>query len=230
LYDPKECAKSENTKWEVERARSLGKEPVLIDPSEKNDDSLGRLKSIYEFSEEFDGCFPESVQRGELLDIYRIMLGTSEQLINRRQVASGFFLTIIGAFLAAAGYLYDDMGANKAFSTVALAGSLLLALICRSWHNLLVNYGRLNKAKFRVLSKMEAMLGIRAFDAEWLALGKGVRKNKYQSFTATEAFVPRVLMWFFVAMSFFLLATSLSHIVSIVMDVQRGYSPDSAAR
>jgi hypothetical protein len=198
LFDPDGCGESENTKWEIGRAKELGKPSIPFFASGDNSDSIGLLRSAYDFSSEFDECFSKSSKdRTELLDLYKTMLETSEQLIQRRQVTSGFFITIIGAILAGLSYVFDKKESIEVFLWISLPGLLLAALICRSWHSLLVNYGKLNAAKFKVIGRLEAAIGVRMFDAEWIALGKGVRKQKYQSFTASEANVPKVLMFFF---------------------------------
>lgn len=65
--------------------------------------------------------------------------------------------------------------------------------LCNSWRNLIDNYGKLNASKFRVILKLEQSLSAQMFSAEWAALGKGRRPQKYQSFTSTENMVP---LWF----------------------------------
>ena len=50
--------------------------------------------------------------------------------------------------------------------------------MCRSWKNLIDNYGKLNTGKFKVIQKLERSLDARIFTAEWVALGKGIRKKK----------------------------------------------------
>jgi hypothetical protein len=216
VYDPEACGTSENTSWEIERATKLGRIPIGLAPGEDNADSVGLLRSAYDFSTEFEECFPDKLKdRGEIIDLYKTMLETSEQLIQRRQVTSGFFITIIGAILGLIGFLFDRKESTESFLLLSLPALLLAALLCRSWHNLLVNYGKLNSAKFKVISKLEKSLGIRMFDAEWIALGKGLRRNKYQSFTTTEASVPKVIMYFFViccvaALAFVLFPSLLS--------------------
>ena len=198
LFDPDECNASENTLWEVDRAKELGKAVISFSAKSDNSDSIGLLRSAHDFSSEFDDCFSKPAEdRSELLELYKTMLETSEQLIQRRQVTSGFFITIVGAILAGFGYVFDKKESLEAFLWMSLPGFVLAALICRSWHTLLVNYGKLNAAKFKVIGRLEAAIGIRMFDAEWIALGKGVRKSKYQSFTASEANVPKALMLFF---------------------------------
>ena len=198
VFDPDDCSNSENTLWEVERSKELGKLSIPFSPNEANADSIGLLRSAYDFSSEFDECFPKSVKdRSEIIDLYKTMLETSEQLIQRRQVTSGFFITIVGAILAGLSYVFDHKESVVAFLWISVPALLLATIICRSWHSLLVNYGKLNAAKFRVIGRLESEIGTRMFDAEWIALGKGVRKSKYQSFTASEANVPKVLMFFF---------------------------------
>ena len=66
-------------------------------------------------------------------------------------------------------------------------------LLCNAWRNLIDNYGKLNTAKFRVILKLEESLSSQVFAAEWAALGKGRRPEKYRSFTRTENKVP---LWF----------------------------------
>lgn len=87
IFDPLACGKSENTLWEVEKAKELGKPPIPFSLREANGDSIGRLRSAYDFSGEFDDCFsPKVKDRNELIELYKTMLETSEQLIQRRQV------------------------------------------------------------------------------------------------------------------------------------------------
>ena len=45
-------------------------------------------------------------------------------------------------------------------------------------------------AKFDVILRLEKSLGSQIYSAEWVSLGKGLRPNKYKSFTSTEKNVP----------------------------------------
>ncbi len=63
-------------------------------------------------------------------------------------------------------------------------------MLCISWRNLIDNYGKLNKAKFDVILTLEKKLSAQIYQAEWIALGKGLRPDKYRSFTSTEKNVP----------------------------------------
>ena len=118
------------------------------------------------------------------------MVQSSEQLIQRRQATNAFFITVIGSLLAIAALLVntgtlngDSIGLLYGFSAVSL-------LLCNSWRNLIDNYGKLNKAKFDVILRLEKNLGAQIYSAEWIALGIGMRSDKYKSFTSTEKNVP----------------------------------------
>ena len=118
---------------------------------------------------------------------------------------NAFFITAIGSLLAIAGTL-TKVGAIESESMlfgIVVSFGLAGLLLCNSWRNLIDNYGKLNAAKFRVILKLEESLSAQVFSAEWAALGKGRRSQKYQSFTSTENMVP---LWFatliFVLVSF----------------------------
>ena len=109
---------------------------------------------------------------------------------SRRQKTNAFFITVIGSLLAIAG-LFVKAGAINSGSIAILYGfSTVGLLLCNSWRNLIDNYGKLNKAKFDVILRLEKDLGAQIYSAEWIALGKGLRPKKYKSFTSTEKNVP----------------------------------------
>ena len=68
--------------------------------------------------------------------------------------------------------------------------SLVIGFCCVTRGEFDCNYGKLNKAKFDVILRLESDLSARIYSAEWIALGKGLRPNKYKSFTSTEKNVP----------------------------------------
>lgn len=207
IYDAEACADSTNTQWEIDRAKELGK-PVVslsrVDISQKN---IGTLRSAYDFNSEFDDCFTDKKAKTEqLLELYKIMVASSEQLIQRRQITNGFFITIIGAIIGATGFAVKEKIITDSTALVLVLPTLIGLLMCRSWGNLIENYGKLNTGKFKVIHKIERQLDAQIFAAEWVALGKGMRKEKYQSFTTTEKNVPRYfsyLLWFVLVFTLF---------------------------
>src|SRR5699024_7293099 len=142
----------------------------------------------YDLVEEFESCFSDNITDG--LKLYQLMIDSSEKLIQRRQRTNAFFITAIGSLLAIAGLL-EKAGALESGSIGILYGFAVVGvLLCNSWRNLIVNYGKLNKAKFDVILRLEQEFGAQIYYAEWVALGKGVRPEKYRSFTSTERNVP----------------------------------------
>ena len=192
IYDAEACAVSANTKWEIDRAKEFGKPVVSISRSDIDQKNIGPLRSAYNFNTEFEDCFTDKKTKTEqILELYKIMVASSEQLIQRRQITNGFFITIIGTIIGATGFAVKEKIITDSTTLVLVLPTLIGLLMCRSWANLIENYGKLNAGKFKVIHKLESQLDAQVFAAEWIALGKGVRKEKYQSFTTTEKNVPR---------------------------------------
>ncbi len=188
VFNPSSCEESDNAKWEIDRAKDAGIE--IIEFSEKSDNSVGesRLLALYELEEEFNGCF--SSNNKDAFELYKLMIESSENLIQRRQKTNAFFITAIGGLLAIAGLLVK-IGAINAGSIGILYGfSVIGLLLCNSWRNLIDNHGKLNTAKFDVILRLEKDLTAQIYSAEWISLGKGLRPKKYKSFTSTEKNVP----------------------------------------
>ena len=193
IFDLAACMESENAAWEIAQARELNRPLVMLNPNGMDSDELKKLYSIYHHNDEFDSFFQKDGKDTETL--YKMMVDSSEQLIQRRQRMNAFFITAIGSLLAIAGAL-AQFGTVKSplVSFLVMTGfGMIGLLLCNSWRNLIDNYGKLNSAKFRVILKLEESLSAQIFSAEWAALGKGQRPQKYKSFTATENFVP---LWF----------------------------------
>lgn len=193
VFDPKRCEKSPNASWELEYAKTSNKEIIFIDGNEDNCDEIDRLCAIYHHDKDFDGLFPACESGG--LELYKIMIQTSENLVQRRQAMNSFFITAIGGLLTIAGALEKFGKSNSELTSFLVMVSFGLAgmFLCNSWRNLIDNYGKLNAAKFRVILRLEKSLPAQIFAAEWTALGKGKRPKKYLSFTSTENLVP---LWF----------------------------------
>jgi hypothetical protein len=188
VFNPKSCEESDNAKWEIEKAKETGKEIIELYKDSTNKTATLRLKSLYNLKDEFDNCF--SSDNKDVFELYKMMVESSEHLIQRRQKTNAFFITAIGSLLTIAGLLTktgvitgESIGILYGFSIVGL-------LLCNSWRNLIDNYGKLNTAKFKVILRLEKELNAQIYSAEWIALGKGLRPKKYQSFTSTEKNVP----------------------------------------
>lgn len=205
LFNPDSCSESENAKWEIGKANEAKKEIINITADGKIEEAIAKLKSIYELKDEFDDCFSD--KGDNTFELYKMMIDSSETLIERRQKTNVFFITVIGSLLAIASLL-EKTGTLSGKSQFILYGfSAIALLLCKSWRNLIDNYGKLNKAKFDVILRLEKELSARIYQAEWVALGKGMRPQKYKSFTSTEKNVP---------LFFGILILTLTIIVTIV--------------
>lgn len=134
---------------------------------------------------------PRSDQsRKEFFELYRMMVSSSESLVNRRQGLNTFFLTMNGLLLTAMG-VFVRGGDTSRFQA---AGILILAIVgagvCMAWRNLIISFGQLNKGKFAIINRMEQDLAASIFVAEWEALEQGNDPKVYRSFTSREILVP----------------------------------------
>lgn len=220
VFDPINARQSANVLWEISVATDLNKHVIEFLPGAKNLEATAKLRSIYDFSEDFETCFSRShLHREETLELYKIMVASSQELLQRRQLTNGFFITVIGGIVAASGYLLKEGvldGNSVIFLTFPAAVALLL---CKSWKNLIENFGKLNTGKFRVINRLEKELSVEIYSAEWLALGNGARPSKYQSFTSTEANVPKYFAYLIVAgVGLILVLTDWDSVWSLIVD------------
>ncbi len=143
----------------------------------------------------FPSGLPKSEsQSKEVLDLYKIMVGSSESLVQRRQAVNTFFLTINGALLTASGLIVQSAQDEKmgawGVAVLAVAGLIL----CGAWRSLITSFGQLNRGKFKVINTMERHLKSAIYAAEWEALGRGEDPKIYRSFTSREIWVPTALL------------------------------------
>jgi hypothetical protein len=136
----------------------------------------------------------EPADTQQVLDLYKIMVQSSEGLVGRRQAVNTFFLTINGALLTGYGLIIQNSGGNKVgalgIAVLAVAGTIL----CAAWRSLIISFGQLNRGKFQVINTIERYLKVAIYAAEWEALGRGEDPKVYRSFTSREIWVPDALL------------------------------------
>lgn len=137
----------------------------------------------------------DKVATGQTLELYKIMVSSSESLVSRRQAVNTFFLTMNGALLTAFGLIVKSSGTDRlsamGICVLAVAG----AILCGAWRSLLRSFGQLNKGKFQVINTIERYLKTAIYAAEWEALGRGEDPKIYRSFTSREIWVPNSLLF-----------------------------------
>jgi len=138
---------------------------------------------------------PESdADANQILDLYKIMVQSSESLVARRQAVNTFFLTMNGALLTASGLIVQSSRDNRLGSLGILVLALAGAILCAAWRSLINSFGQLNRGKFQVINSIEQHLKAAIYAAEWEALGRGEDPNIYRSFTSREIWVPNALL------------------------------------
>ncbi|HPG39671.1 MAG TPA: hypothetical protein PLP19_12975 [bacterium] len=201
VYDRKSCEESENAKWEINKAGESNLQIVDINPNDNLSIVCSKIKPLYDLEEEFGKCFKRK-DGLNTLELYKLMINSSESLIQRRQKTNAFFISVIGSFLAIAGLMVKSGALHSGTIWLLYGFSVVGLLLCISWRNLIDNYGKLNKAKFDVILRLEQELDAQIFTAEWVSLGKGLRPHKYRSFTSTEKNVPLYFSWLILVLTF----------------------------
>lgn len=147
-------------------------------------------------SDELDrSLFPNGVPTSEkdierTLDLYKLMVSSSEGLVARRQGVNTFFLTINGVILTAAGLLIGNQS-DPRFQAIGLAVLTITgAILALAWQSLIKSFGQLNTGKFAVINRIEQILPAAIYLAEWKALDEGRNPKKYQTFTSREVWTP----------------------------------------
>jgi hypothetical protein len=130
----------------------------------------------------------------QALELYKIMVQSSEGLVGRRQAVNTFFITMNGALLTGFGIIIQSSSGNQiaapAVAILAIAGSIL----CLAWRSLIVSFGQLNRGKFEVINTIERYFKAAIYAAEWEALERGENPKVYRSFTSREIWVPNALL------------------------------------
>jgi len=130
----------------------------------------------------------------QTLDLYKIMVSSSESLVSRRQAVNTFFLTMNGALLTAFGLIVKSSGADRLSALGILVLAVAGAILCGAWRSLITSFGQLNRGKFQVINTIERYLKTAIYAAEWEALGRGENPKIYRSFTSREIWVPNALL------------------------------------
>ena len=135
--------------------------------------------------------FQSGVEDNNLLvEQYKILLSTSESLIERRQKLTTTYLSIFSVMLPV---LSAMLTFEQAFLQLgAFFVSSICIILCLSWRGTIISYGKSNRAKFAILEEMEKQLPVAMFASEWLVLKRIT--TRYKSFTNRETTIPVIFI------------------------------------
>lgn len=140
------------------------------------------------------GRFPDA-DGSMLLKLYLYYAGQTEALINRRGANSRYFLTVNAGISSVTGALLElEPGGTFWLAALPIAG----IIVCAVWWLLTRSYRILTKARFDVITEMEARLPVAPYTDEWQMIKKGPAYSEYKSIARQEAIVPLVFVGLYV--------------------------------
>ncbi len=146
------------------------------------------------------------------LEQYRIYLHIFNSTHDRLGKSNDFFLGLNTAIIAALGYLESKGGAHN--STVFLFAPFVGIAICYCWYQIINQYRKLNRTKFKVIHEVEKKLPLSLFETEWELLGKGKDKKKYYPLSLIERKIPIIFIILYIVI--FLTGIPLNYILSLI--------------
>jgi hypothetical protein len=122
------------------------------------------------------------------LALFELYLATAEKVSDRRAQANSWMLSVNSAIIALYGYLQADKMAVGAAQKVVWLWAIPAAgaIVCLAWAALLTSYRKLNRAKFAVLTQIEADLPIPPFTRE----REAYRRDRRRSLSNVERLIP----------------------------------------
>ena len=132
-----------------------------------------------------------------LLEQYRIMIETSERLMERRQALVNLYITICSALIAfiGASFAFGDLLIS---AIVCLLSGVVLIVLCNNWRSSLSAYELNNSGKFEVINQIEKYLPAEMFECEY----RYNTLNGIKSYSSREKTLPIIFMFFGVSLIF----------------------------
>lgn len=151
-----------------------------------------------------------------LLEQYKIMIDTSEKLMERRQATANLYTTICSALIAFVGTSFG-VGVSMLSGVVSLLAGVIIIMLCCNWRSSLRAYELNNGGKFEVINEIERHLPAEMFDCEY----RYNTLNGIRSYSTRERTLPLVFMFFGVILT--IVAT-----VMLVYCLSAGQTPPAA--
>lgn len=175
---------------------------LKIEPPVTLDEMIDRIRGDRSYLH--DKLFSSNItDTPTLIEQYKMMLSTSESLIERRQKLTTTYLSIFSALLPVITLMLSFKSSFLNIGIIIISG--ICIILCISWRSSIVSYGKSNNAKFAILEEIEKKLPAAIFASEWIALKRIT--SQYKSFTSRETVIP--LLFIFVYIVFAVIAIAL---------------------
>jgi len=178
---------SKQINWELLLSKQLNKRIYAIKldtfPEEINNSSIDF--QVFDNVSQFFKYASKVVEedRQLLLEQYKIMVSSTEKVTDQRLKVNNLFFTITSSILSVAFVI----GKTLNFSFGGIIGMIILTImafiVTFFWEKLVSSYGKLNRGKFKVISRIEKQLRTNMFNYEWRILQEVVN---YEPNTKTE--------------------------------------------
>lgn len=126
-----------------------------------------------------------------LLDQYRIMIDTSEKLMERRQAVGNLYTTICTALLAFIGASFG-FGSLMVSAIASFLSGVVIIVLCLNWRASLNAHELNNTGKFAVINEIEKHLPADMFECEY----RYNTLNGIRSYSAREKMLPTIFTFF----------------------------------
>lgn len=141
-----------------------------------------------------------ALYKAHLVEMYKLYVEMADRISQRRERANTFFLTINTALVAL--LAKDAFGAQPASPRyLEVLIPLAAVVLCFLWYRIIRSYRDLNSAKFKVVHRIEQLLPIKPYDAEWAAVDRGKNAKLYKPFTHIEIAVPWIFIVFYIVLA-----------------------------
>lgn len=126
-----------------------------------------------------------------LLEQYRLMIETSERLMERRQAVGNLYTTICTALLAFIGASFG-FGSLTVSAIASLLSGIIIIILCFNWKASLNAHELNNTGKFVVINEIEKHLPADMFECEY----RYNTLNGIRSYSAREKMLPTIFTVF----------------------------------
>lgn len=125
-----------------------------------------------------------------LMEQYKIFLDSTEKLVDRRQLLTTTYLTLVTALVPVVLYLLSCDKTLLYYANIIITS--IAIYMSYSWEKMIESYGKVSSSKYAILQQIEKELPMSILLAEWAHLSK--KSNNYISFTKREKSFPRIFM------------------------------------